>query len=124
MDALDDKKSHQILLVAFFTLTSWLGEYLHNSDLAELTLLSPENSIPALIALILFIAWWLLPHKKIPRLLLLTWAVLNLIGGGILSAIPFDFWPLGRLQTTQHLLKHAAYGLMQLPLIIALIRFK
>ena len=40
-------------------LLSWLGEYVHNLyELPDLTLLSPENSIPAMISLGLFFVWW------------------------------------------------------------------
>ena len=57
-----------VVLVALFTLLSWLGEYVHNLfELPQLTLLSPENSIPALISLVLFLAWWLSPTQVVKR---------------------------------------------------------
>lgn len=105
--------------IALFIFISLLGMYIHNTDLPELTPLSPENSIPTLISVVLFILWWRMPNSKATTSILLGWAVLNLVGG-ILSAIPFSFWSLGKLQTTGHLLKHTVYALAQLPLIIAL----
>src|SRR5215813_3289621 len=45
--------------IALFTALSWLGEYVHNRvDLPELTLLSPENSLPALLSIVLFLICW------------------------------------------------------------------
>jgi hypothetical protein len=109
--------------IAAFTLLSWLGEYVHNMvDLPQLTLLSPENSIPALISALLFLAWWRLPYNRMTTLALLGWAFLHLIGGAVLTIIPFDFLPFYPAQTPTHYLMHVIYGAAQLPLIIALIR--
>jgi hypothetical protein len=49
------------LVVALLAL-SWLGFFARNSiELPSLNLFSPENSLPALVAVLLFIGWWLLP---------------------------------------------------------------
>lgn len=109
--------------VAACTLLSWLGEFVHNrADLPHLSLLSPENTIPALIAALLFLAWWLLPLKRTTHVALLGWVLLNLIVGGILSVIPFPFWPFHPEQTVFHYSMHVLYGLAQLPLILILLR--
>lgn len=108
--------------ISVFALLSLLGMYIHNSDL-PLDLLSPENSIPTLITLLLLLFWILSPVKPITLNLFLGWAILNL-AGGILSAIPFDFWSLGQLQTFEHLVKHAIYALAQCPLIYLLFKLK
>jgi hypothetical protein len=108
--------------VAAGTLLSWLGEFVHNcADLPQLFLLSPENTIPALIASLLFLAWWLLPLKRTTHVALLSWALLNLIVGGVLSVIPFPFWPFYPEQTVFHYSMHVLYGLAQIPLILALL---
>ena len=107
--------------IAAYTALSWLGEYVHNLvDLPRLTALSPENSIPALISLMLFFAWWRLPYKRLAASAMLGWALVQLIGG-ILSVIPFGFLPYEPAQTVKHYLMHALYALAQLPLIAALI---
>jgi hypothetical protein len=101
------------------TLLSWLGEYLHNLyELPALTLLSPENSITAAISLALFAVWWLTPFGRAAALLLLAWGLLHLVGGGIISVIPFGFLPYYPEQTLDHYGAHVFYGLAQLPLII------
>jgi hypothetical protein len=89
-----------------------------------LSLLSPENTIPAIITGLLFLAWWLLPLKRTTHVALLSWAWLNLIGGGILSVLPFPFWPYHPAQTVFHYAMHVLYGLAQLPLIVTLMRQK
>ena len=113
----------QIGWVAAFTLLSWVGLFLHNrADLPQLPVLSPESSIPGLISLLLFLGWWLLPQKRTMRVALLSWAWLNLLGGGILSVIPFPFWPFHPAQTVFHYLMHVQYTLTQIPLVVILLR--
>ena len=67
--------------VAVSTVLAWLGFYIHNvADLPGQTLLSPETSLPILITLVLFLVWWRLPSARITTWLLLSWALLNLVG--------------------------------------------
>ena len=104
-----------------FTTLSWLGEYIHNRvDLPRLTLLSPENSLPALLSLVLFLFWWRMPFKRAATVAFLGWTVVQLVGG-ILSVIPFGFLPFYPPQTRQHYLMHIIYAAAQLPLMITLI---
>lgn len=113
---------HHARWIAAFTLLSWLGEYIHNRfDLPQLTMLSPENSIPVLISVLLFLAWWQLPFRRATTLALLGWTWVQLIGG-ILSVFPLSFWPYYPAQTVMHYLMHVIYALVQLPLLVALLR--
>ena len=106
-------------LMLMFTLLSWLGEYTHNlAELPSLTLISPENSLPALISLALFGVWWLMPFNRTPTVLLLAWSLLHLIGGSFVSVMPFGFLPFYPEQTLGHYAAHVVYGLAQLPLIM------
>jgi len=117
------RPSRQIRWVAAFTFLSWLGVAVHNrADLPQLSVLSPENSITALISLLLFVGWWVLPAQRLMRLALLGWAGLNLVGGGIISVIPFPFLPFHPEQTLFHYLMHVQYVLTQIPLIVILLR--
>lgn len=107
--------------VAAFTALAWLGEYLHNrSELPGLTLLSPENSITALVAGLLFVVWWWLPARTLPAVLLLLWGLLHLVGGGTISVLPLTFLPFAPEQSAAHYLAHVLYGLAQVPLIVAM----
>jgi hypothetical protein len=111
------------VLMLIFLAISWLGEYVHNLfELPTLTALSPENSLPALVSLALFAAWWLTRFNRALTLLILAWGTLHLIGGAILSVIPFPFLPFYPEQTLSHYAAHIGYGLAQLPLIILAIR--
>ena len=106
-------------LMLMFTLLSWLGEYTHNlAELPRLTLISPENSLPALVSLALFGVWWLTPFNRTPTVLLLAWAFLHLMGGAIVSVMPWGFLPFYPEQTLEHYAAHVVYGLAQLPLIM------
>jgi hypothetical protein len=113
----------RIRVVAAFTLLAWLGEFVHNLlELPQLTVLSPENNLPALVFLILFVAWWYLPTQRITAILMIIWALLHLVGGAIISVIPFSFLPFYPEQSLQHYLTHIFYGVAQLPLIIVLLQ--
>src|SRR5688572_17742459 len=115
--------NRRVLWMAAFTLLSWLGLAVHNMvELPGLTLLSPEYIIPGLLNLFLFLGWWKLCPRWIMAILLLGWALFNLIGGAVISVIPFGFLPFYPEQSLRHYFSHVVYGLAQLPLIITLIR--
>src|SRR5829696_6953085 len=105
-------------LVAMLLALSWLGLYVHNSiELPSLNLLSPENSFPALVAVLLFVGWWLLPARRLAAAVLLMWGLLHLLGGAIVTVIPFSFLPFVPEQDFTHYFARFLYGLAQLPLI-------
>jgi hypothetical protein len=109
--------------VAAFVLCSWLGEYVHNLvETPQMGLFSPENSLTFLVSLLLFVGWWILPYKRLIASLLLTWALLHLIGGAVVTVIPFPFLPFYPEQNLRHYLAHIFYGLAQLPLLWAMFR--
>ncbi|WP_405056702.1 hypothetical protein OG474_28680 [Kribbella sp. NBC_01505] len=92
---------------------AWLGFVLHNvADLPGQTLLSPETLYPSLVyvALIGVLRWSAWP--------LFGWAVLNAIGGGILSVLPLPFLPFDPDQTFNHYSFHLIYAATQLPLAL------
>jgi len=112
-----------MVIVAVFIVLSWTGEVIHNAvELPMLTLLSPENSLPALVSLILFANWWMLPYKRLGALLLLTWGMLHLVVGAVITVIPFSFLPFVPEQSLRHYSTHVLYGVAQLPLIITMAR--
>lgn len=115
------RHARSIPQIAAFTALSWLGEYVHNRvELPQLSALSPENSVPALISLALFIAWWRLSFTRAPRFTLLGWTLVQLVGG-VMSVLPLGFLPFAPAQTVQHYLLHGVYASAQVPLIAALI---
>jgi uncharacterized membrane protein YjdF len=105
-------------LVAALLALSWFGLFVHNAiELPSLKLLSPENSLPALVAMLLFVGWQLLPTRRLAAALLLVWGLLHLVGGAIVTVIPFSFLPFVPEQDFTHYFAHFLYGLAQLPLM-------
>lgn len=47
------------------------------------------------------------------------WALLNLLGGAVLSVLPLPFLPFVPEQSLRHYSFHLPYGLTQVPLIVA-----
>lgn len=114
--------NRQVGLVAGFTALAWLGEYVHNiADLPGLSIFSPENSLTALISAILFVGWRLLLYRRLMTWLLIVWTVLHLVGGGVVTVIPFSFLPFYPEQSLRHYLAHVFYGAAQIPLIAVLV---
>jgi hypothetical protein len=110
--------NRQVGLVAGAAALSWLGEYIHNQiALPQLTLLSPANSLVALGTILLFLAWWLLPYRRLIATLLLAWGVLNL-AWAIATILPTNFLPFSPEQTLEHYFAHVIYALVQMPLIV------
>jgi hypothetical protein len=96
--------------------------YAHNAgDLPGQTPLSPESVGPGLVHLILVALWFLPPSRRVASWLLLGWALLNLIGGAVLSVLPLPILPFAPEQSLRHYLFHLLYGVCQLPLIVALV---
>jgi hypothetical protein len=108
--------------VALFVALSWAGEFLHNRyELPQLRSFSPENSLMALLAIGLFLLWWRAPGSSIPAVLLLVLGILHLLGGSILTVLPLPFLPFVPEQSLPHYIAHIVYGLLQAPLIVAMI---
>ncbi len=98
---------------------SWLGEVVHNAiELPSLTILSPENSIPGLVAALLLGAYLFLPGQRVAIFLLFGWGLLNMIGGGIISVLPLSIFPYAPAQTLTHYLAHALYTVAEVPLVV------
>jgi hypothetical protein len=101
---------------------AWLGMYIHNvAELPNLTWASAENVLPALVWLILFGLWWAIPARSLPTVLLLAWALLNLVGG-FATVLPLAVLPFAPEQSVRHYAFHLLYAVAQLPLLALLWR--
>jgi hypothetical protein len=95
--------------------------YIHNvADLPNLTWASAENVFPGLVWLILFGLWWAIPDRSWPTVLLLAWALLNLVGG-FATVLPLPILPFAPEQSVRHYAFHLLYAVAQLP-VLALLR--
>lgn len=64
------------------------------------------------------VAIWFSKIRRAATWALLGWAVLNLVGGGIISVLPLPSFPFHPEQSTRHSLFHLLYTLTQIPLLI------
>ncbi len=94
LDSTSNPDRRVVITLASTTLLAWLGEFVHNAiELPSLTLISPENSIPGVVAALLFGAYFFLPHKRASAAALLVLGLVNFVGGG-LSVLPLGLFPL------------------------------
>jgi len=111
------QSSRPIPLMGAAVVLAWLGVYIHNlADLPGLTLTSPENSLPGLIWLVLFLVWWRLPGRRWPTALLLGWGTVNLVGG-FATVLPLAILPFRPEQSLRHYAFHVLYAATQLWLL-------
>ena len=69
--------------------------------------------VPLLITVVLVLKWWRAP-SRLTRHLIVGWAMVNLIGGGLVSFVPEP--------SVEHLISHLIYGLAQIPLVLIALR--
>ena len=103
-------------------LVAWLGMAVHHAaDLPDMPPLAPEYVAPAVVSVALWLLWW---RRSSPtaRGLILGYALLQLVGGAILSVLPLPIWPFVPAQTFCHYAFHGVYGLAQLPLVVSALR--
>lgn len=109
--------------LAVLVFLSWLGSYIHTTMELALPIWRPENSIPAIVGLTLFLGWWRQPEQRRRwAWLLLAWtAGGHLILGALLSVIPLPIWPFTPEQSLAHYVSHLIYAVAQAPLILVLL---
>jgi hypothetical protein len=93
------------------------GTLLH--DLVEFGGPSPENSLPVTIVFItVFLIWRQWPSmRRVSEAVLLTFALVMLIGGALASVLPLPIWPFTPEQTLSHYAVHIVWALGLLALI-------
>ena len=89
---------------------------IHNTgELPQPTIFDPDVGLPTLIYLILTLGWWRIRPKRLWAFALFMWALLHLLGGGIIAVLPFPFLPFYPEQSLRHYSAHVAYDLAQVP---------
>jgi hypothetical protein len=104
--------------VVLATLICWGSMALHNLWELPISPLAPETTGPLVVAMLLAGAHVRWPDSRVPLVALLSWAGLNLIGGGIISVLPLPFLPFQPEQSVSHYLVHVVYSLGQMPLLV------
>jgi hypothetical protein len=85
-------------------------------------LLDPQTLIPLAIFGLFALLAWARPANAVVHVALLAWALLNLVGGGILSVLPLGLFPFQPEQSLGHYATHVIYGVAQLPLAVVAAR--
>lgn len=98
-------------------LLAFAGTLLH--DLVEFGRPSLENSLPATIVFAAsFLSWRRWPSTRhVSEAVLLTFALVMLIGGALASVLPLPIWPFEPEQTLSHYAVHIVWALSLLALI-------
>lgn len=98
---------------------SWLGLVVHNvADLPGQDLAGPESLAPGL-GLASLLALHRLGPRRVAAGVLLGWALLSLVVGGVLSVLPLGLFPFAPEQTPRHYSFHVLYAATQVPLLLA-----
>lgn len=101
---------------------SWAGMAIHDAiELPALVPGDPQFTIPTAIFVGLALAWLARPGPLTSRLLV-AWTLLNLVLGGVVSALPLAILPWRPDASLQHYLLHAVYVATQVPLLLVLRR--
>ncbi len=109
-----------VVLASFIAAAGMLA---HNVlEFGPAFLLRPETVIPLAIFGLFALLAWARPADAIVHALLLVWAMLNLVGGGILSVLPLGLFPFQPEQSLGHYAVHVTYAVAQVPLVVVAAR--
>jgi len=114
-----DRLGPSVAVIAFASVIAAAGMMAHNVfEFGLAFLASPETLIPVAIfgLLVLLARAW--PDSIIVLVVLLGWALLNLVGGGILSVLPLGLFPFTPEQSLGHFGAHVVYAVAQIPLVL------
>lgn len=107
------------VLLASATAIGAAGMIAHNVlEFGPGFLASAETLIPVVIFGLLALLVWTRPANNVVHVGLFAWALLNLIGGGILSVLPMGLFPFEPEQSPGHYGAHVIYAVAQLPLLV------
>ncbi|MBA2370455.1 MAG: hypothetical protein H0V71_02295 [Chloroflexi bacterium] len=110
-----------MMLLVVAVVIAALGPIAHNLISLPLSPLAPETVGPVLVYAGL-LGWSLRSRLgSASRWSLAVWALLNVVGGGIVSALPLPFLPFVPDQNLGHHLAHVIYSVAQLPLLAILV---
>ena len=118
-----DRRRPSAAVVVLASVIAATGMVAHNVlEFGPAFLLDPETLIPLAIFGLFALLAWAGPANTIAHGALLAWALLNLVGGGILSVLPLGLFPFQPEQSLGHYGAHVIYAAAQLPLVVAAAR--
>lgn len=114
-----DRLGPSVAVIAFASVIAAAGMMAHNVfEFGSAFLASPETLIPVAIFGLLVLLAWARPDSIVVLIALLAWALLNLVGGGILSVLPLGLFPFTPEQSLGHYGAHVVYAVAQIPLVL------
>ena len=108
----------RLTLLALAFAVSWGSMLFHNLWELPLGPIALENTGPLAVDILLFLACWRWPLSRVVWALVLGWALLNMVVGGVLTVLPLPVLPFTPEQTFDHYAVHALYTLGQVPLVM------
>jgi len=118
-----DRRLPSAAVVVLASVIAAAGMMAHNVlEFGPAFLLDLETLIPLAIFGLLALRAWARPANAVVHVALLAWALLNLVGGGILSVLPLWLFPYQPEQSLGHYTVHVIYVAAQLPLVVVAAR--
>jgi hypothetical protein len=118
-----DHRRPSAAVVVLASVIAAAGMMAHNVfEFGPAFLLNLQTLIPLAIYGLFALLAWARPADAVVYILLLGWAVLNLVGGGILSVLPLGLFPFRPEQSLGHYAIHVVYAVAQLPLVVVAAR--
>jgi hypothetical protein len=118
-----DHRLPSAAVVVLASVIAAAGMMAHNVfEFGPAFLLNPQTLIPLVIFGLFALLAWARPANAVVHVALLAWALLNLVGGGILSVLPLGLFPFQPEQSLGHYATHVIYGVAQLPLAVVAAR--
>lgn len=118
-----DRRTPTAVAVALASAVGAAGMVVHNVlELGPGFLGGAETLIPVgMFGLLALLAWgW--PANTVVHVTLFAWALLNLVGGGILSVLPLGLFLFEPEQSLGHYRAHVIYAVAELPLVVVAAR--
>lgn len=110
-------------VLAMLGALAYLGAVAHNAiSLPDLPVLSVENIGPFAVYAALIASYWKWPRSRRVATLLVSWTIVNVLIGGVVTVLPVPFLPFAPEQSVSHYVAHAIYLAAGLPLTLASIR--
>ena len=114
-----DRLGPSVAVIAFASVIAAAGMMAHNVfEFGPAFLASSETLIPVAIFGLLALLARARPDNIVVLVVLLGWALLNLVGGGILSVLPLGLFPFTPEQSLGHYGAHVVYAVAQIPLVV------
>ena len=114
-----DRLGPSVAAIGFASVIAAAGMMAHNVfEFGPWFLASPETLIPLAIYGLLALLAQSRPDSIVVLVALLGWALLNLVGGGILSVLPLGLFPFTPEQSLGHYGAHVVYAVAQVPLVL------